>query len=961
MSYTPQQATYHAHRLTVAGNAEEAFTRSLTSARVEMNPHQVNAALFALRSPLSKGVLLADEVGLGKTIEAGLVISQRWAEHRRRILLIVPASLRKQWSQELHEKFSLPSLILESKTHRELMKAGRRRPFEVPGSIIICSYEFAARMADEVRAAKWDLVVFDEAHRLRNVHKKGAAKYAKALKDALGDRFKLLLTATPLQNNLMELYGLVSVIDETHFGGEHAFKAQYTGAGINPGTQQLLRERLEPICNRTLRRQVQEAGHINFRKRHAVTFKFEPSPPEQELYDALSEYLRDPTTIAYGSRNNPLVLLQARKVLGSSTFAVARYLDSLVERLRKKKTASAEMFDDLEDIDLEELDGLEDEDTDGEEDLDLVDPAKLASEIALVEGMRDLGHSITDNAKGQKLVEILPGVLDEIEAKGGQRKAVIFTESTRTQRYLSELLGANGYAGQVVLMNGSNSDPESRSIYADWKAKHAGTDRVSGSRTADMKAAIVEAFKGEGRTILIATESGAEGINLQFCSLLINYDLPWNPQRVEQRIGRCHRYGQLVDVTVVNMLNMKNGAEARIHQLLESKLHLFDGVFGASDEVLGILTDGIDFEREVLRIVQECRSTAEADREFDELTAKIQDSIDADMEVARAKVLENLDSDVVAKLHRRQEALADIVPEFERRLLMVAQGALPIARFPSPDSRCFDYDGHRWTTDWKEADEHDWQFFRVNEGLGAKLIADALARDPNEEPASVVFDPSAYAYSGQLGGVADLAGQSGWLRVFKAVMPVPDAPKEEIVVVTLTDRGELLPPAVGDKLMMAPALSQGYAGEAPPVEQLDTARDGAFDEFTTRVRDESYKLMMEEEDRLSRYADDMELETQAKIATLEEEIRELDRTKRSPHLTMEEGLKIRRELKKKQAERDDLVLGQHEQKKRVRAEIEGRIDDIEAILMREPRIEPIMTLRWRVQPGAMNTMGSQAA
>lgn len=965
MTYLPHQATYHAHRLTVAGNSEEAFTRSLTSARVEMNPHQVNAALFALRSPLSKGVLLADEVGLGKTIEAGLVISQRWAEHRRRILLIVPASLRKQWSQELHEKFSLPSIILELKTHRDLVKAGRRRPFEIPGAIVICSYEFAARMADEIRVAKWDLVVFDEAHRLRNVHRKGGAKNAKTLKDALRDRFKILLTATPLQNNLTELYGLVSIIDETHFGGEHAFRAQYTGASTSPASQQLLRERLEPICNRTLRRQVQEAGHINFRRRHAVTFMFEPSESEQQLYEALSEYLRDPNTIAYGGKPNALVLIQARKILGSSTFAVARYLDSLVERLRRKRRADLEMLRELDDLELddfEEADLDEEREDDFEEaDKDYIDPKKLASELTLVEAMRDLAHSITDNAKGEKLVENLPALLDEIEAKGGRRKAVIFTESTRTQRYLAALFAENGYAGQVVLMNGSNSDPQSREIYQEWKAQHAGTDRISGSKTADMKAAIVDAFRSDDKAILIATESGAEGINLQFCSLLVNYDMPWNPQRIEQRIGRCHRYGQLVDVTVVNMLNLKNAAEARIHQLLEQKLHLFDGVFGASDEVLGILTDGIDFEREVLRIVQECRSTEEADREFDELTAKIQDSIDADMAVARAKVLENLDGDVVARLHRRQEALADIVPEFERRLLMVAQGALAEAHFPTPDSRCFDYDGRRWTTDWKEADENDWQFFRINEGLGAKLIDEALKRDPNEQPASVVFDPGAYAYSGQLGGVGDLAGQSGWLRVFKAVMPVPDAPKEEIVVVTLTDRGELLPPAVGDKIMMAPALSQGNATERPPEEQLDTACAGAFDEFTTRVRDESYKLMMDEEDRLSRYACDMELEIQAKIASLEEEIRELDRIKRSPHLTMEEGLKIRRDLKKKQAERDDLVLGQHEQKKKVRAEIEDRIDEIEEMLMREPRIEPIMTMRWRVEPGVIEQRQKAAA
>lgn len=963
MTYTHEQAIYQAHRLTSSASKEEAFTRSLTSARVEMNPHQVNAALFALRSPLSKGVLLADEVGLGKTIEAGLVISQRWAEHRRRILLVVPASLRKQWSQELHEKFSLPSQILEAKTYKDMIKAGRKRPFETPGSIIICSYEFAARRADEVRAAKWDLVVFDEAHRLRNVHKKNAAKNAKALKDALGDRFKILLTATPLQNNLTELYGLVSIIDETHFGGEHAFKAQYTGAAANPASQQLLRERLAPICNRTLRRQVQEAGHINFRKRHAVTFRFEPSDPEQELYDALSEYLRDPTTIAYGGRNNPLVLLQARKVLGSSTFAVARYLDSLVERLRQKKSASVEMMqeiEELDDLDLEEFEDFEDDEA-VEPEPEYIDPEQLANELALVEAMRDLAHSITENAKGEKLIENLPAVLDEIEGKGGKRKAVVFTESTRTQRYLADLLAENGYGGQVVLMNGANSDPESREIYREWKEKHADTDRISGSRTADMKAAIVEAFKSDEKSILIATESGAEGINLQFCSLLINYDLPWNPQRVEQRIGRCHRYGQLVDVTVVNMLNMKNGTEARIHELLEQKLHLFDGVFGASDEVLGILTDGIDFEREVLRIVQECRSAEEADKEFDELTAKIQDSIDADMEVARAKALEHLDADVVSKLHRRDQVLAEIVPEFERRLLVVAHGMLPEAQFPSPDSRCFDFNGKRWTTKWQEADEHDWQFFRANEGLGAELIEKALEAGGHGAPASLTFDPSAYAFTGQLGGVSDLAGQSGWLRVLKAVMPVEDAPVEEIIVVALTDRGELLPPAVGDKLMMAPALSRGDAEEKVPADRLDAVQGEAFEEFSKRVRDESYKLMLEEEERLSRYADDMELEIQAKIGALEDEIREIDRTARNPNLGMDEKIKLKRDKSKLQSQRDDLVLGQHEQKRKVRNEIDGRIDEIEAMLMREPRVEEVMTLRWQVQPGAVGTTTAKAA
>ncbi len=946
--YLPIQAHYHAHRLTVAGTAEDAFTRSLTSARVEMNPHQVDAALFALKAPYSKGVLLADEVGLGKTIEAGLVMSQKWAEHKRRVLLIVPASLRKQWQQELFDKFSLKSLILEAKTYNDMRKAGQTRPFETAGSILIASYEFAARKADDIRRIKWDLVVFDEAHRLRNVHRKNTAKGAKALKEAMDGTFKILLTATPLQNSLMELYGIVSMIDDTHFGGENAFRAQYAGAAATPASQGILRDRLKPICHRTLRRQVQEAGHINFRQRHAVTFQFEPYDEETRLYEMLSEYLQDPNTIAYGGRSNALVVLQARKSLGSSTFAVARYLDTLLERLRRKQRASSDMTDDFEETFEEERETFEGEDAEEREDPDAIDPIQLANEIAMVEAMRDLAQSIGINGKGEKLVRHLPEVLDQIQSKGGKRKAVIFTESVRTQKYLHQLLTDNGYEGRIVLMNGSNNDDESRQIYADWKERHAGTDRISGSKTADMKAAIVEAFKSDDKTILIATESGAEGINLQFCSLLINYDLPWNPQRVEQRIGRCHRYGQLVDVTVVNMLNLKNRAEARIHELLEHKLHLFEGVFGSSDEVLGILTDGIDFEREVLRIVQSCRSAEEADREFDELTSRIQDSIDADLAAARAKVLENMDGDVVAKLHRRNEALAEIVPEFKQRLLMVAKAELPDAIFPTPGSENFAWDGRQWTTRWPLADENDWQFFRVNEGLGSELVDRAKARAWNGAADSVRFNPAAFPYPGQLGGVTELSGQSGWLRAFKAIMPTPGSEREEIIIVGETDGGQIVRPQVCDKMMMAPATHLGSVAEGIPSTRLAELQETEFAEFSERMKHENYAWLIEEEERLGRYARDMEIEIEAQIAALDEELKDLQRQKLSPHLGMEEKVAIMRDIRKKETARDELKMSQFETKKAINKEIGDKLDDFSALLDRQPRLEELFTVRWTV-------------
>lgn len=958
MTYSSLHAHYQAHRLTTAGADEDAFSRSLSSARVEMNPHQVDAALFALQSPFSKGVLLADEVGLGKTIEAGLVISQRWAEHRRRILLIVPASLRKQWSLELYEKFGIRSEILESKTYNDLVKGGRRRPFEDDGLVKIVSYEFAARKADDLRRARWDLVICDEAHRMRNVWSKAGAKGAKAIKEALSDSFKILLTATPLQNSLMELYGLVSIIDETHFGGTNAFKAQFTGANATPAAQQILRERLQSICHRTLRRQVQEAGHINFRQRHATTFTFEPFDTEAELYEMLSEYLQDATTIAYGGRINHLVVLQARKQLGSSTFAVAQYLTTLLDRLRAKERASADMTDDFEDTFSEEFENVEPDDGDDEE---RIDPVQLANEIEYVEQMRDLALSIGANAKGEKLVQNLPLVLDEIQAKGGKRKAVIFTESVRTQRYLHGLLSDNGYDGQIVLLNGSNADPESRAIYQAWRDEHAGTDRVSGSRTADMKAALVDAFRSDDKTILIATESGAEGINLQFCSLLVNFDLPWNPQRVEQRIGRCHRYGQLVDVTVVNMLNLKNRTEERILELLQNKLHLFEGVFGASDDVLGILADGIDFEREVLDIVQRCRSAEEADREFDELTAKIQGSIDEAIQDARAKVLENMDAVVVQKLQRRGEAIANIIPELERRLLIVAKGTLSDARFATEDATVFEHAGKRWSTQWKEADEHDWQFFRISDGLGAELIEQARTKSFAGTPIAMTFDPAAYPYTGRLGGVFNLDGQSGWLRVIRARMPVKGAPKEEIIVVAIADDGTVIPSGVADGLFFAPAVEEGEATNAAPEERLGQEVAEAFGQFSHRQKTENFNWLLAEEDRLNRYAKDQQIEIQAKLADLDEEIRDLNKAKLSPLLSMQDRMKVLRETSAKQEERDDLFMRQHEIMKAARKDVNERLDEMAALLNCEPEMDVLFTVRWTVRNGATTSDMAEAA
>ena len=282
MKLTDFHAKYFAHELTRRFPSDDIgkLAGALVDAQVDLNPHQVEAALFAFQSPLAHGALLADEVGLGKTIEAGLVISQKWAERKRRILIITPSNLRKQWHQELQEKFFLPCRILETRSYNIEIKKNNIHPFENNESITICSYQFARSKSKDVSNANWDLVVMDEAHRLRNVYKP-ANVIANTLKLALANvSHKLLLTATPLQNSLLELYGLVSFIDERVFGDLKSFREQY--ARINDAhVFDSLKARLKPVCHRTLRRQV--TAYVPYTRRHPIVQPFSPEENEYLL------------------------------------------------------------------------------------------------------------------------------------------------------------------------------------------------------------------------------------------------------------------------------------------------------------------------------------------------------------------------------------------------------------------------------------------------------------------------------------------------------------------------------------------------------------------------------------------------------------------------------------------------------------------------------------------------------
>ncbi|MCC6792535.1 MAG: DEAD/DEAH box helicase, partial [Thermomicrobiales bacterium] len=535
-TFTDYHSKFLAYELTRrhAADSSEKFAGTLVDAQVDANPHQIDAALFAFKSPLATGALLADEVGLGKTIEAGLVISQRWAERKRKILIVVPASLRKQWLQEMADKFFLPCVILETKFYNQARRAGTLAPFE-SDKIVICSYEFARRKAADIANIPWDLVVLDEAHRLRNVYKSGNV-IARAIKDALQSTPKLLLTATPLQNSLNELYGLVSLIDEYTFGDLESFRIQF-GTLQSDRDFQRLRDRIKPICHRTLRKQV--LPYIKYTKRQPLLEEFTPGEYEDLLYDAVSEYLRRDNLKALPNSQRALITMVLRKLLASSTFAIASALDTMASRLRTQLGKQGapdlgrviaedyETYDEAEEEDDVENDG-------GPDFLSEADRRAIETELRDLDDFINLARSIDDNAKGKALLVGLRRALQQAEELGAARKAIIFTESRKTQDYIQRLLLSNPeFSDGIVLFNGSNNDEQSRAIYHAWVKRHTGTDKVTGSKSADMRSALVEEFRDRGQ-IMIATESAAEGINLQFCSLVVNYDLPWNPQRIEQ-------------------------------------------------------------------------------------------------------------------------------------------------------------------------------------------------------------------------------------------------------------------------------------------------------------------------------------------------------------------------------------------------------------------------------------------
>ncbi|MCG7344774.1 DEAD/DEAH box helicase [Sporosarcina sp. ACRSL] len=955
---TNYHAKYFAHELTrqTAANGIEKLSRSLFDANVDLNPHQIEAALFAFRSPLSKGVLIADEVGLGKTIEAGLVLCQNWAERKRKLLIICPASLRKQWSMELEEKFNLPNIILEAKTFNEIYHTGHSNPFNQE-KVIITSYHFANRKKEDIKLAGFDLVVIDEAHKLRNVYR-NSNKLGKGIKWATEDTKKLLLTATPLQNSLLELYGLSTLIDDHFFGDIGAFRAQYMGSEGDLGE---LKERLKSFTHRTLRSQVQE--YIQYTERKAYTTPFMPTDDEQELYQAISEFLLREDTYAIPQRQRVLTTLILRKLLASSSQAVAGTLQTMKERLEEllrgteqEQDGQGNLINEIiteDEMEYDILDEYENEDAEIEDEIVALDKEKLKKEIEELDRYAKWARSIKIDSKTRALLTAIETGFNEMKKMDANRKALIFTESKRTQEYLKNFLEANGFAGKVVIFNGTNTNIESKRIFEKWLETYRGTNLISGSKTADQRQALIDYFRNDAE-IMIATESAAEGVNLQFCSLLINYDLPWNPQRIEQRIGRCHRYGQKHDVVVINFLNKRNDADARVYELLRDKFNLFTGVLGASDEVLGTIESGVDFEKRILSIYQECRTPEEISTAFEKLQNELETQIKSKLDDTRKSLLEHFDEDVHSRLKFHLDETNYQLDRFSKMFWALTNVVLKDRAMFYDDIYQFELiypieyveiqqGKYQLITKDKDKLDHTNQIYRLSHPLGEYVLEEGQkAKTPNRE---LIFDISNHPFKISL--IEQLIGESGYLTLLK--LTIDSYQREEYLLFSgLTDNGRIIDQEICEKLFNCSAqvfeLSQWSAG------LLETLRQNAERHVAATLNkslENNNRFFQEERERLEKWADDLIIAAEKDLADTKVRIKELKRKARQANTT-EEQHNIQKEIKdmeRKQRRQRQQIFDVEDEIAEKRDEL---IEELEKQLVQKATKEELFTIRWRV-------------
>ncbi len=645
--------------------------------------------------------------------------------------------------------------------------------------------------------------------------------------------------------------------------------------------------------------------------------------------------------------------LVLRKLLASSTFAIAEALDTISRRLTDKlgDLPADELLEDELDQDFEALDGIEEEwseDDDGQH-LNVSDRIAIQRELVDLKAFRDLALSITHNAKGDALLIALETAFAQADNLGAERKAIIFTESRRTQEYLLRILDKSPFSEGIVLFNGSNNDERSKRIYAAWLIEHEGTDRITGSRPVDMRSALVDYFREQGQ-IMIATEAGAEGINLQFCSLVVNYDLPWNPQWIEQRIGRCHRYGQKHDVVVVNFINQNNAADQRVFELLAEKFSLFEGVFGASDEVLGAIESGVDFEKRIAKIYQCCRTQDEIDASFDQLQSELSVQINQTMTQTRQQLLENFDEEVHEKLRVNLRNSKNYLNRYEQMLIALTQHELSEhAQFADDSSFTLLQNPYkpsvqiplgRYELPRRSGESH---YYRLGHPLAAQVLEAAKSR--NLPSVEVLFDYTGHPT--RISVIDPLVGKKGALVASLLTVESLGQAEDHLLVCAVTDDGVQIEEEQAKRLLTVSARVSGQSDSLPKNGSLDTAIEERKEAILRQVSERNAAFFEAEANKIDGWANDLKVGLEREIMEFDRQIKEARRSAVSA-LTLEEKLEVQKQIRHLEGQRNTKRRALFEAQDEIDSKREMLITEIEDKLQRQTKLIRLFSFRWKV-------------
>lgn len=510
MQQTPFHAYYNA-RLLESALTDDDLISAFASSNVKIYPFQIAAASFALKSRNNSGAVLCDEAGMGKSHEAMLVVTQKWLEGYNRILILIPNSdLLQQWCNLIDEYYTVPFTVVSN--NEQWNSCGKTF---MQSGVVISTYDFVSAHFEDCSSLTWELTVFDEANELSNVYQDENIK-AKRLKQIASKSFKLLLTGTPIEKNIMDLYGLIWFIDETVFPDPQKFLSKYLR---KPQNYPELSQKVSKYCFRTLRSQAKRYAKIS--NRIFLTDEYTPSTKEKELYDRLYCYVERKNKYAFPQMDTYDLALRLLCLQSSSTAAIYQTVNGVIKRLSSVPEAAEELIE--------------------------------------WQKIKELCCQIHIDSKTTELIKILNSVFTVCKLKGMAKKAVVFTESVETQKMLYNILKERY---QVAVYNGSKDYTE------------------------------IDRFKNFA-DILISTDNGAKGFNMEFSSVVIHYDLPYNTLKIEQRIDRCHRLGQNNDVISIAFIDKNNFSDVRKLELINKRVLVTDGVFGISDDIIGGFSDDL--------------------------------------------------------------------------------------------------------------------------------------------------------------------------------------------------------------------------------------------------------------------------------------------------------------------------------------------------------------------------------